>query len=439
MRTHYSNEITPDIEGTSVEICGWVHEKRDLGKIKFIILRDRTGYMQVTFKKGASPDDIIEKFNGLSRESVISIKGKVKAMKNAPRGVEIIPDELNLLSPAHSPLPLDPTKKVDAELDTRLDNRFMDLRKPDISAIFKIRDKILTAGREFFESNNFIEIHSPKIIASASEGGTELFPISYFDKEAFLAQSPQLYKQMMMATGFDRVYEVTSYFRAEEHDTRRHLNEITAFDSEMAFIKSEEDVMQIVEGVMRSVINRACECSEYLEAVGRTIEAPGSKPFRRVTYDNALEMLGAEGKNIPWGEDIDTEGEKLLGKLIKEKFNEDLFFITKYPLKIKPFYTMPDDIDDPELKYSRAFDLEYKGTEICSGSQRLHIYDLLVERLKFWKLNPDNFKSYLDAFRFGMPPHGGFGLGIDRIMMQLLDMNVREVVLFPRDRHRLTP
>ena len=435
MRTHYSNEINPELDGKSVVLCGWVHEIRDMGKLKFLILRDRGGFIQVTAKKGLCNDDILDAIKGISRESIISIGGTVKPNNRATGGIEIMPEAISVIAQSKSPLPLDVTGKVDSDMDTRLDNRFMDLRKPKISAIFKLRSKILAAGREFLRDNKFIEINTPRIIASASEGGTELFPIAYFDKEAFLAQSPQLYKQMMMATGFDRVSEVTNYFRAEEHDTRRHLNEISAFDIEMAFIKDETAVMDILEGLAVSIIECAANCDE-IKSLGleKEIEVPKT-PVERVTYDKALELLKDNGKDIAWGEDIDTEGEKLIGKIMYKEFNSELYFLTNYPLEIKPFYTMPADDD----KYSRSFDLGYKGVEISSGGQRIHDPDLLVERINYKDLNPGNFEFYLNSFRYGMPPHGGFGLGIDRIMMQLLELPIREVVLFPRDRHRLTP
>jgi len=458
MRTHYSRQVTPEMAGEKVTLCGWAHESRDMGKIKFLVLRDREGFIQILLKKGETKEDMLTAIDGLSRESVVRVTGIVKASKMAPGGVEVLPESVEVISKSHSPLPLDVTGKVPADLDTRLNMRFMDLRKPEIAAIFRIKDKILTAGREYFENKGFIEIHSPKIIASASEGGTELFPIAYFDKEAFLAQSPQLYKQMMMATGFDSVYEVTNYFRAEEHDTFRHLNEVTAFDSERAFINDENEIMKTVQGLVNAMVSCASKCGNEIDVVNKyyarakiegaagmvkklEIKVPGGD-IKKIPYDEALDLLSAEGKEIPWGEDLDTESEKLLGKIVKEKFNEEIYFITKYPLKVKPFYTMPGEgLEDEcsEKSYARAFDLEYKGVEVVSGGQRIHDYDLLIRRMNSKNLNPENFKSYLTAFQYGMPPHGGFGLGIDRVLMQMFEVNIREVVLFPRDRHRLTP
>jgi nondiscriminating aspartyl-tRNA synthetase len=432
MRSNYSTEINPEMNGKNVTVAGWVHEVRDMGKLKFLILRDREGFIQVTAKAGATSEQVLADISHVSRESVVEVTGVVVAAKMAPGGVEIKPDAIKIISCAKSPLPLDVTGKVESDMDTRLNNRFMDIRKPEVSAIFKLRSRIIEAGRDYLTKNGFIGINSPKIIASASEGGTELFPIAYFDKEAFLAQSPQLYKQMMMATGLDRVCELTTYFRAEEHDTRRHLNEVTAFDCEMAFIEDEEDIMKVLEGLTLAMISGAAECKKELGILKKEATVP--QKIDRVSYDEALKLLEKNGKSLQWGADLDTESEKLLGDVMEKEYGSQLYFITRFPLKIKPFYTMPYD-----EKYSRAFDLGYKGVEISSGGQRIHDPTLLEERIRFFGLNPASFGFYLQAFNYGMPPHGGFGLGIDRVMMQLLDLPIREVVLFPRDRHRLTP
>jgi nondiscriminating aspartyl-tRNA synthetase len=432
MRSNYSTDITSLMDGAKVTVAGWVHEVRDMGKLKFLILRDREGFIQITAKAGATSEQVLADISHVSRESVVEVSGVVVAAKMAPGGVEVKPDNIKIISCAKSPLPLDVTGKVEADMDTRLNNRFMDVRKPEVSAIFKLRSRIIEAGRDYLKENGFVGINSPKIISSASEGGTELFPISYFDKEAFLAQSPQLYKQMMMATGLDRVCELTTYFRAEEHDTRRHLNEVTAFDCEMAFIEDEEDIMKVLEGLVLSMISGAAECKKELGILKKEPFVP--KKIDKVSYDEVLKLLEKNGKSLQWGADLDTESEKLLGDVMEKEYGSQLYFITRFPLKIKPFYTMPYD-----EKYSRAFDLGYKGVEISSGGQRIHDPTLLEERIRFFGLNPASFGFYLQAFNYGMPPHGGFGLGIDRVMMQLLDLPIREVVLFPRDRHRLTP
>lgn len=436
MRRYYSGEIKPEMDGTKVKVAGWVHDVRDLGGLRFLLLRDKTGILQITLPKKHVSRDVFKLSGKLVRESVIEVEGLVKKMDKAPRGFEIIPQRINLLNAAASPLPLDPTGRANANLDTRLDNRVLDLRRAEVRAVFRIRDVALHAGRKFLREQGFIEVHTPRIISTSSEGGTELFPIAYFEKEAFLAQSPQLYKQMLMASGLDRVYEIATYFRAEEHDTIWHLNEITAIDCEMAFIKDEEDVLKIIENLVRAMIRGIItNAQDDLETLKVELEPP-EVPFPRITYDEALEILRERDLSVPWGEDLTTESEKKLGEAMKERGHE-LYFITKYPLQIKPFYTIPSK-DDP--KYSNSFDLEFKGREIVSGSQRIHLYDLLVEQIKARNLNPQNFTYYLKAFKYGMPPHGGFGLGMERFLTLLLDLpNVREAVLFPRDRKRLEP
>lgn len=431
-RTHYSTDLGPEDDGKKVCVAGWVEDIRNLGSIAFIIVRDRKGTLQVTvFKK--KQGEIFETLTSLSRESVVAVKGTCKANEKVRNGYEIVPEEVEVLSVADTPLPLGVVDKVDSELDTRLDNRFLDLRKPEKRAIFVIRDKLLDAVREYLGSENFIEIHTPKIIASSSEGGTDLFRVKYFEKDAFLAQSPQLYKQTLMATGLDRVFEIAWYFRAEEHNTRRHLNESTAVDVEMAFIKNEEDVMRILENLVLNIWRKVSELKDELSLLNTTVKVP-SVPFRRITYDEVIERLHERDVEINWGEDFGTEEEKVVGEIMKEE-GVDFYFITKYPLESKPFYTMPDGDT-----LSRSFDLGCKGVEIASGSQRIHDPDLLKKRIEECGLNPKDFNSYLKAFKYGMPPHGGFGMGIERLLMEMLEIkNIRECILFPRDRTRLIP
>ena len=431
-RSHYSKEISPNEYNSTVTVAGWVEEIRNLGSIAFLILRDKKGTLQLTILKKKTPE-LFERFISLSRESVISVKGVCKANDKVRNGYEILPETCDVLSLAETPLPLGVVDKVEADFDTRLDNRIIDLRKPEIQAIFKIRNTVLAAAHEYLRSQNFIEVHTPKIIASSSEGGTDMFRVRYFEKEAFLAQSPQLYKQSLMATGLDRVYEIAWYFRAEEHNTRRHLNESTAVDIEMAFINDEEDIMNILEHLVHSMWKRASECSQELDILKKVVTVP-TLPFARITYDEVVKTIQQEKSPIEWGKDLSTEDERLLGEIMKTK-GEDFYFITKYPLASKPFYTMPD-----REKYSRGFDLECKGVEVSSGSQRIHDIALLIERLKACGLDPKDFDAYLKAFRYGMPPHGGFGFGIERFLMELLELNnIRECILFPRDRTRLSP
>lgn len=419
----------------TVTIAGWVHEKRKMGGLLFLIIRDKGGIIQVTLPKKWVPEDVFETARSLSKESVVAVTGKVQKADQAPGGLEVFPEEIDILNMAATPLPMDPTGKVGANLDTRLDNRVMDLRRQESGAIFRIRDQAFRSGKEYLRGKDFMEIHTPRIISTSSEGGTELFPIAYFEREAFLAQSPQLYKQMMMGTGFDRVFEAATYFRAEEHDTIWHLNEVTAFDCELAFIKDENDVMDVIEGLVLAMIDGVREkCAPLLEAMGK--EVPQITEVPRLTYTDCIKMLDEAGMKVSWGDDLNSESEKKIGELMNEK-GHVLYFITKFPTEAKPFYTMPDS-EEPDI--SNSFDMEFKGREIVSGSQRIHTYDLLTSQIKAKGLDPNNFGPYLDAFKFGMPPHGGFGLGIERFLMILLGLpNIREAVLFPRDRKRLTP
>ncbi|ACV25291.1 aspartate--tRNA(Asn) ligase [Methanocaldococcus fervens] len=430
-RTHYSANIKPEMDGEEVVIMGWVHSIRALGKIIFVILRDREGMVQIVAPKQKVGDELFSQIKKLGAEDVIAVRGKVVANEKAPNGFEILPLELEVLNTAQRPLPLDPAEKVPAELDTRLENRFLDLRRPKIQAIFKIRSEMLRSVRKTLYEEGFIEVNTPKLVASCTEGGTELFPISYFEREAFLGQSPQLYKQMLMATGLDRVFEIAPIFRAEEHNTRRHLNEATSIDIEMAFA-DDKDAMEMLEKVVYNAFLDVYENRKReIETLGIEFELPPEK-FDRITYDEAIDIANAKGVEIEWGEDLSREAEKVIGEEMG-----GLYFITDWPSETRPFYTMPDE-KNPNI--CKAFDLMYKDLEISSGAQRIHLYDLLVENIKKKGLNPDGFTYYLEAFKYGMPPHAGWGLGADRFTMVLTQQeNIRECVLFPRDRQRLTP
>ena len=318
--------------------------------------------------------------------------------------------------------------KVKANLDTRLDARGLDLRRAESLAIFKIRNQVLNTVREYLVSQGFIEVQTPKIVATATESGAALFPISYFDREAFLSQSPQLYKEVLTGA-FERVYEIGPIFRAEEHDTPRHLNEATSIDIEAAYT-SASDIMNILEELTWRTFDRVKRnCSDELKALNHKLEVP-EKPFPRVTYDEALEKLNAEGVKITWGEDLSTPAEKKLAEIVG-----GAYFVVDWPLKIKPFYTHPKG-----NKLSEAFDLMYGELELASGGARIHSAEMLVKQLKEKGLNPENFESHLLSFRYGLPPHSGFGLGLDRLTMILTGVeNIRECVLFPRDRRRLAP
>ncbi len=426
----YTSEIGEEDVGKRVMLYGWIHEIRDLGGVAFALLRDREGMIQLTCIKKVAPE-ITKRVRKTRRESVVKVIGEVKKEPKAPGGFEILPDHFEVLSEAAAPLPLDVAEKVPAELDTRLDARFLDLRRPRVQAIFRIRHQMLQSVREFLSDEGFIEVNTPKIVSTATEGGTELFPITYFEKEAFLNQSPQLYKQVLMGAGLEKVFEIGPIFRAEEHNTVRHLNEAISIDIEQSFT-DHEGVMKVLERLVRRVYEDILErCHKYLEWIGVDIDVP-ELPFQRITYDEAVDIVKKRGEEIFWGEDFSTPALKTLSEEVGGHY-----YIVDWPSEIKPFYAMPYE-DRPEI--SKTFDLMSGSLELASGAQRVHIYDLLVEKIAEKGMSPESFEFYLNAFKYGMPPHAGWGLGADRLLMSILKLkNIREAVIFPRDRTRLTP
>lgn len=443
LRTLGCGQVKPDHYGTSQTFAGWVDALRVKGNLAFLVLRDRTGKVQFVAKKEAN-EALFTTITGLTPESVVSIAGQVLATEKAKAGFEVVPASATVLNAAATPLPFALwDEKIDTGIDTRLDHRFLDLRGNRSKAIFMIRHKVIEAGSAYLRANGFTEIHTSNILGASSEGGTDTYKFDYFGRKAFLAQSPQLYKQMMMASGFDRVFEVGWYFRAEKHNTVRHLNESTAFDIEMAFIESEDDVMQQIEGLLTAIWTAvANECAAEIATLKADVPIP-KMPFRRVPYEEALTIINSHDDNrlpqpLKFGDDIGTEAEKVLGRIMKQE-GHDFYFITKWPLAPKPFYVMPED-GTMNSKLCRGFDLDYRGVELISGGQRIHDPVLLEEGIKRWGLDPKDFTAYLEAFKFGMPPHGGCGLGIERILMMMLGLpNIREAILFPRDVTRLTP
>ncbi|MCF7910367.1 aspartate--tRNA(Asn) ligase [Candidatus Pacearchaeota archaeon] len=411
--------------GDKVEIAGWVHNTRALGKIQFLLLRDISGIIQITAVKDKVSEKVLEVIGKVSRESVIYIKGEVKESKQAPGGKEIIPEEIFVFNKADE-LPIDVTDFSKTELPKRIDYRFLDLHRKRIQAIFKIQSEIANSFRKYFSDKGFIEVQLPSIISSSSEGGTELFPVSYFNKKAYLAQSPQLYKQML-ACSIENVFTITPVWRAEKHNTVRHLNESRQMDIEMAFadqfvvMKELENVVKfIVEGVLKN-------CKKEIEILGLKLKIPKVK---YLSYDECVKLLG-----IKYGEDLSPEDEKKLDK----QFPDSIVFVYSWPIDIKPFYIMPDNADDTS-KLSQGFDAIYRGLEITSGGQRIHLPELLEKMLKKKGLNPKNFKGYIDSFRFGAPPHAGWSIGLERLTQLIVEeKNIREAVLFPRDRDRLSP
>jgi len=428
----YNSEVQTKKDGSEVIVAGWLADIRNLGKLAFLKLRDRSGYLQIVATEDFKG---FKKLSDISLESVIVIKGKVKPSKAKAGGKELQLTDFEVISLADSHLPIDMTGKIPTDLSKRLDWRVLDLRNPKHLAVFKLRSAINHYIREFLIADGFIEMQSPKIVGAGAEGGATLFPVSYYGKKAYLSQSQQLYKQMLLATGLDKVFEIAPTFRAEVSHTTRHLAEFTHFDFEMAWIEDEDDVLKVLENCFVAILKQLKENNTAdLSLLNVAIEVP-KLPFPRITYEEAVELLKKSDIKIKAGDDIGTDDERKLGEIIKAKYKTDAYFITKYPYDIKPFYIMKDG-----KKASKGFDFEYKGEEMASGGQREHRYDVLVEQIKEKGLKPKDFESYLNAFKYGCPPHGGFGLGMDRLVKNILNLeNIREAVLFPRDTERLTP
>jgi len=429
-RTHYTAEIKPELDGKEVIVFGWIKEIRDLGGIRFLILRDKGGNVQVTIPRKKASKELLEKSDTLQTQYSIGVKGVVKKTTMTPRGVEIIPNEIRILSVSQHPLPLDPTGKTQAEIDVRLDARVLDLSREENVALFRIEHEVLSATRNFLSEKGFTEVHTPRIIATATEGGAALFPVDYFEREAYLAQSPQLYKEQLTLS-FEKVFEIGPFFRAEESSTRRHLSEFISIDMEQAFV-NEEDVMRLLEEYMHHLCKIVNEkCKSELVALKHQVKIP-KLPFERFTYDEIVEELVKKGIRIKWGEDIPTPAYRTLGKL-----HPGFYFITTWPTKAKPFYIKLLD-ENPDL--TEGFDFMWQWIELASGGTRVHDKETLTRRLKAQGLDPESFRYHLKVFDYGIPPHAGWAVGFERVIMMLTGIaNIREVVLFPRDRFRLTP
>jgi len=430
-KTHRAAEIDPSMDGQSVKISGWVHQIRDLGGKKFVILRDGSGIIQITISKNEAPKEVLDAVDKLTPESVIMVEGRVKADPRAPRGVEIVPYRIEILNLAKAPLPLDVSGKVKADIDTRLRERILDLRRREMQAVVRITDTVLRTVRSYLRSLGFIEVFTPKIIATATEGGANLFPVIYFGKEAYLAQSPQLYKELLAAS-LERVFEIGPAWRAEESDTPYHLAEFISIDIEAAFM-DYNDVMRILEGMIKEVVDSVKKYNADDLAVLK-YEPPEVKlPLRRVRYEEAVDMLKSHGYQIEFGEDLGTPELRKLHEIL----GEELYFVIEFPSSTRPFYTKAKD-EDPRV--SESFDLVWRFLEIASGSTRVHRKEELVKNLVDRGLNPKSFEFFLKWFDYGMPPHAGWGVGLSRLLLMVTGRSsVKEVTLFPRDKKRLVP
>ncbi|HPC27731.1 MAG TPA: aspartate--tRNA(Asn) ligase [Candidatus Methanomethylicus sp.] len=436
-RTHYTSQVMPEDAEKQVTVAGWVHKLRDLGKLKFIVLRDREGQIQITLKKGVTDDALIAVANSLREEDVISVEGTVKPTKIAPKGRELVPLRIEVLSKIVQAVPVSVSGNIESNLDTRLDFRVLDLRRPEVMAIFKVQSKLIEGFQSYLASEGFRQVFTPCLMGAASESGAEVFPVVYFNKSAFLRQDPQLHRQLAVISGMDRIYDLGPSWRAELSHTPRHLCEHRGCAVEMGFIKDEQDVMRVEEALVQSGLRKVKEeCKEELEALGKQVEVPAT-PFPELKFPEVYEILAEMGKKVEFGEDYDREGEALLSKYVKEKHKSEFFFVNRFPFKAKPFYVMRVD-DEPA--WARSVDMIFKGLELSSGGQRENRYGKIMDQVKEKGLSPVGVQWFTESFKYGAPTHGGFNIGIERITMQLLDLaNIKEAVLFPRTPDRLLP
>ena len=422
-----------EYEGKEIRMNGAVHTIRHMGEVAFVILRKSRGLVQCVYEAGGTDFDIRD----LKEESAVEVMGVVKAEERAPQGFEIRLKEIRVLSQPAEPLPLAVSKwKLNTSLETKLSLRPISLRNVRERAKFKIQEGIVRGFRDYLLSRDFTEIRTPKIVARGAEGGSNVFKLEYFNKKAELGQSPQFYKQTMVGV-YDRVFEAAPVFRAEKHNTTRHLNEYTSLDFEMGYIDSFRDVMDMETGMLQYVMRLLeQEYKKELDMLGVTLPEVGRIPA--VRFDQAKELVSRKyDRKIRNPYDLEPEEELLIGRYFKEEYGSDFVFVTHYPSKKRPFYAM-DDPEDP--KFTLSFDLMFRGLEVTTGGQRIHDYREITDKMEKRGMDPEDIASYLMIFKYGVPPHGGLGIGLERLTMRLLDeQNVREASLFPRDVTRLEP
>jgi nondiscriminating aspartyl-tRNA synthetase len=426
----------PEKIGERVQIRGWINALRDQKRVQFIVLRDEAGMAQVVLAKDDPPSELNERVSALTQESAVTLTGTIAADERVKlKGLELKLEQLEVDSLAEPELPIAP----DSALDKRIDWRYLDLRRPDRRLIFEVQTTTERAMRDFWAKEGFIELHSPKLTGAATESGAELFKLEYFDRMATLAQSPQFYKQMAMAAGFGKVFEVGPVFRANPSFTSRHDTEFTSVDTEISWIDSHEDVMSFEERWLAHTL--ALVKDAHGEQIAETFETElivPEPPFPRITLEDAKQMLRDAGHGAPGeGQDLDPPSERALSALVKQQHGHEFTFVTDYPTSVRPFYHMRYE-DRPTV--TKSFDLLWRGIELTTGAQREHRYEQLLAQAHEKKVDTDAISYYLDFFRFGAPPHGGYGFGLTRLLMQMLGQdNVREVTFLYRGPHRLEP
>jgi nondiscriminating aspartyl-tRNA synthetase len=420
----------------TVELRGWVHAIRDQKRVQFLVLRDETGLAQLVLGKEDPPSELNEAISALTPESAVTVTGLVVADERVKLGgLEIQVASLSVDSPAEPELPVTP----ESALDKRIDWRYLDLRRPDRRLIFEVQTTVEHAMREHWREQGFVEIHTPKTMGSASESGAELFKMDYFERTAYLAQSPQFYKQMAIAGGFGKVFEIGPVFRANPSFTSRHDTEFTSVDVEIAWVDSHEDVMAFEERWLAHVLSVVAERhgEQIASTFGVETGAP-MLPFPRITLADAKALLKQHGHDVPGlDHDLDPPSERALSAIVAEQSGSEFVFVTDYPTSVRPFYHMRHQ-DQPTL--TKSFDLLWRGIELTTGAQREHRYEQLLAQAREKGVEVEPIQYYLDFFRYGAPPHGGFGFGLTRLLMQMLRQdNVREVTFLYRGPNRLEP
>lgn len=436
LRTHYTGDLSAGDDGKAVTLAGWVDEKRDIGNLIFLVLRDMKGRIQVTGKKGATDAHALAVMKDVKKESVVLITGTCVRNDKAPRGIELSPLTIELLSPVSDVLPIDMTGAASTSLDKRLDARPLDLRDPKHQAIFRVQSMLIQEMQHFLAKRDFLQIFTPCLMGVASESGAEVFPVVYFHKEAFLRQDPQLHRQLAIAGGLERVYDVGPAWRAEPSHTTTHLCEHRVMAAEMAFIKDEREPMKLQEDLVTYAVRKLQQdCKDELARFDASWDV--KEHFPVLEFPAIYDILDEFGEPLKRGDDITKQAEKKLGEYVKERYKSDFFFINRFPFAAKPFYVMRYD-DDP--LWARSTDLIFRGIEMSSGGQREHRHGKIMEQARLKGMKLSSVEWFSDFFKYGVPPHGGFALGIERLTMQLLGLdNVREATLFPRDTDRLTP
>jgi aspartyl-tRNA synthetase len=435
LRTHAIAEI-PEEPGVEVRIAGFVENVKEVGRVVFVWVRDRSGIAQLTLKSGQVDESLIRLARSLNTHDVIAATGRVPEKRGAKVGMELIPSSIEVLSRAER-LPIDVTGTVQTQLDTRLDYRPIDLRSPRNFAIFRIQHSLVKGMTEYLDSRGFVQVFTPCIIGAPSESGAEMFEIDYFGRKAYLRQDPQLHRQLLMVAGFERIYDLGPSWRAEPSHTPRHLCEHRGCAVEFSYISDEQDVMRLEEELLVAGIKRVLEeNAKELELLGVEVYLP-KRPFPELRFPEIYRILSEMGKEIPYGEDLDRQAERMLAEYVREKYGAEAFFVNRFPFDVKPFYVMRVD-EDPF--WARSVDLIYRGLELSSGGQREHRYEKIVEQVRLKGMSLESVSWFTEFFRYGAPPHGGFNIGIERLTMALLGLeNIREAALFPRAPERLLP